>query len=145
MPAEGMVHALRRASGLLTPGGILIDLHPTTDFPQLSIVYSDGGEQPVGPLVSESARERHAAADRAIATTIAEGTLTRDAMNVFVFSRYSESLDELADHVNAKWTTRFDDDTRARARRLLREHCRVRLWEYVSISALRPAAAAAGR
>ena len=142
MPAEGMVHALRRTSELLTPDGLLIDLHPTTDFPQVAVAYEDGHEQPVGPLVSESARDRHAAADRAIATAIAQGTLSQDAMDVFVFSRYCESLDELADYVNAKWTTRFDDETRAKARRMVRPGCRIRLWEYVSISKLRPAAAA---
>jgi len=139
MTAESMVHALRRTTELLTPDGVLIDLHPTTDFPNLAIIHRDGREEPLGPLVSESARDRHAAADCAIAATIAEGTLAREAAAIFVFSRYSDALDELADYVNAKWTTRFDDDLREAARRRLTPGCRLRLWEYVSIQALRAA------
>jgi hypothetical protein len=140
-----MVHALRRAIALLAADGVLIDLHPTTDSPQLTVAHDDGDEEPIGTLASDSARERHAAADRAIDAAIAERTLSRDAADVFVFSRYSDSADELADHVNAKWTTHFSDDLRARARQMLRPGSRLRLWEYVSISALRPMRTAASR
>src|SRR5262245_39318718 len=123
MPEEGMVDALRRAAGLLAPDGVLLDLHPTSDFPQLTVVHHidhGGREEPIGPLISEAARKRHAAADRAIEAALAEQTLVRDAAAVFVFSHYSDSADELADHVNAKWTTHFSDDLREHARRMLR-------------------------
>jgi hypothetical protein len=138
MPPEGMVHALRRATGLLSRNGLLIDLHPTPDDAQLTIVRAAGGEDAVGPLRSEAARERHANADAAIATAVATGILSRASADTFVFSRYSESLDELAAYVDRKWIARFDDDQLTTARRSLSPGDTLRLWERVSISALRP-------
>jgi len=48
MPAEGMVHALRRATDLVTPRGLLIDLHPTPDIAHLAIVFPDGTAETIG-------------------------------------------------------------------------------------------------
>lgn len=137
MPAEGMVDALRRASALVAADGVLIDLHPTPDDAQLHVVRG-AVAQPIGPLRSRDATERHANADAAIATAIAEGVLVRDAGAQFVFSRYSSSLDELVDHVHSKWSARFDDALLTKARRALRGGGALRLSEKVSIAALRP-------
>jgi hypothetical protein len=138
MPPEGMVHALRRATGLLSRNGLLIDLHPTPDDAQLTIVRAADGEDAIGPLRSEPARKRHANADAAIATALATGILSRESVDSFVFSRYSDSLDELAAYVDRKWTARFDDDLLTTARRSLAPGDALRLWERVAISALRP-------
>ena len=142
MPAEGMVHALHRAATLVAPGGLLIDLHPTADDAQLSVVGADGLEESIGPLPSQNARERHANADAAIVTAITDGTLTRKAASVFAFSRYCDSVDELVAHVHSKWTARFDEKTIKTARSLLRPGTSLRLRELVAITALQPVTAA---
>jgi hypothetical protein len=138
MPHEGMVDALRRALHLLRPDGVLIDLHPTPDTPQLDVVARDGAAERVGPLQSEAAAERHRNADGALATAVAERLFTIERASVFRFRRYCNAVDELADHVNRKWTTRFDDELAAKARRALRPGRRLCVWEDVSITALRP-------
>jgi hypothetical protein len=143
MPPEGMVHALRRASELLQPDGVLIDLHPTPDAAELSVVRPDGAREAIGPLHSETATQRHANADAAIETALEEGFLARTAADSFVFARYSDSLDQLNDYVTTKWTARFDEATLTRARSALRPESTLRLQENVSISALRPASRAA--
>jgi hypothetical protein len=137
MPAEGMVHALRRASDLVAPGGALIDLHPTPDIAELAVVLPDGTANPVGVVHSDSAVERHTNADAAVAAALADGFIARAHADTFIFSRYCDSVDELAAYVDRKWSAWFDAATLDRARNQLRSDCRLRLSERVSISALR--------
>ena len=137
MPAEGMVHALSRATNLVTPFGTLIDLHPTPDIAQLAIVFADGTAEGVGAVLSETAVERHTNADAAVAAALADGFVACERADTFVFSRYCESLDELVAYVESEWTAWFDAATLARASSKLQPGCRLRLSEPVSISALR--------
>src|SRR4051812_24106888 len=141
MPVEGMVHALHRAAALVAPDGLLIDLHPTADDAQLTVVGANGLEESIGPLASQNARERHASADAAIIAAIADGTLIRKTASVFPFSRYCDSLDELVTHVHSKWTARFDAETLRVARARLRPGTSLRLRELVAITALQPVTA----
>ena len=136
MPAEGMVHALRRAIGLVTPGGVLIDLHPTPDIAQLAVVFADGTAGAIGAVQSKTAVDRHTNADAAVATALTDGFVTRGRADIFLFSRYCDSLDELVAYVETKWTAWFDTVTLDKARSQLRPSCRLRLSERVSISAL---------
>jgi hypothetical protein len=137
MPAEGMVHALRRAIDLVAPCGVLIDLHPTPDIAQLAIIVPDGSADAIGALHSKTAVERHTNADAAVATVLTEGFVTRERADIFLFSRYCDSLDELVAYVETKWTAWFDAVTLDKARSQLRPGCRLRLSERVSRSALR--------
>ena len=127
MPPEGMVHALRRATDLTAPFGTVIDLHPTPDVAQLAIVFPDGTAETIGIVHSETAVERHANADAAIATALSDGFVERERADTFIFSRYCESLDELAAYVETKWTAWFDAVTLDKARAQLRPACRLRL------------------
>ena len=101
MPHEGMVDALRRAIELLPPDGLLIDLHPTPDVAQLSLVQTDGTTELLGPLRSDTAVQRHTNADAAVAAAVAAHFLDRDSSAAFVFSRYCDSLDELVEQLSA--------------------------------------------
>jgi hypothetical protein len=137
MPAEGMVHALRRANDLVTSGGVLIDLHPTPDIAKLAVVFPDGTANAVGVVHSDTAVERHTNADAAVAAAVENGFVARESAVVFSFSRYCDSLDELVAYVETKWTAWFDKATLDKARNQLRAGSRLRLSERVSISALR--------
>ena len=139
MPAEGMVHALRRATDLVTPRGLLIDLHPTPDIAQLAIVSPNGTTETIGIVHSENAVERHTNANAAVAAALDDGFVVRERADTFLFSRYCDSLDELVAYVETEWTAWFDAVTLDKARSQLRPGCRLRLSERVAISALCPA------
>ena len=137
MPAEGMVHTLRRAAELVAPNGLLLDLHPTADNADLAVVDHDGAAEIVGPVLSKTAAQRHANADAAVAAALQEGFVTRTGADVFVFSRYCPSLDELVSYVETDWHAWFDATTLERARRRLATGTMLRLSERVAITAFR--------
>jgi hypothetical protein len=145
MPAEGMVHALRRAIDLVTPSGVLIDLHPTPEIAQLAIVFPDETADVIGAVHSETAVERHTNADAAVAAALTEGFVWCERADTFVFSLYCDSLDELVKYVETKWSAWFDTVTLDKATSLLRPGCRLRLSERVSISALKRRVASSER
>ena len=98
MPAEGMVHALHRAHLLLAPGGCLIDLRPTSDTAR---VQADGVR--LGDLDAGAADRRHAAAEEALRTVLADGLFRAEGEQEFWFLTYGDSIDELRKHVHASW------------------------------------------
>jgi len=116
MPAEGMVHALHRASELTVEGGRIIDLHPTPATADLSVIHADGHIVPVGDLQADAARDRHANAEAALAEAVTRGLLQIERASTFMFRRESDSLEELVAYVGGKWNGRFDAETVARAR-----------------------------
>jgi hypothetical protein len=79
MPAEGMVHALRRARDRLAPGGCLIDLRPTSETARI-----EAGGEPLGRLAADAADRGHAAAEAALATALAEGVSRRRRTRILV-------------------------------------------------------------
>jgi hypothetical protein len=115
-----MVHALRRARGLLDAGGFIVDVHPTTeqahlelftgtDFIRLAERIDD--PSPTGP------RQRHAAAERAVASCVAAGDLRQHRDVRFTFHTFADSVDELLEHLSVKWKTlKFEDEDVRRAR-----------------------------
>ena len=141
---KGMVHALRRATDLVAPRGLLIDVHPTPDIAHLAIVLPDETAENIGIVQSETAVGRHTNADAAVAAALIEGFVRCEHADIFLFSRYCDSLDELVNYVETKWTASFDAMTLDKATRQLRPGCRLRLSERVSISALRKRRAATG-
>jgi hypothetical protein len=137
-----MVDALSRMRVWLKPKGYLIDLRPADTIPDV-IVGSDEHSSAIGPLtVAPSRQQRHAAADRALATVLDRHMFVLEDAREFVFHRYADSADELRDYVAAKWKeTRLDETTTAHTTAALRARPDARLWlrERVAIRRLRPA------
>ena len=137
MPPEGMVHALRRAHGLLAPGGRLIDLHPSVETAR---VEADGVS--IGTLDAGQADLRHAAADAALARALDAGLFAVESEREFWFWTYGDSIEELRDHVHASWqNSRVGDPLIARAHDAVGADrgTVLRIAEYVRITRLRPA------
>ena len=137
MPAEGMVHALRRACDLLSPAGTLVDLHPTPADATLHARYPDGHSVVLGDLIAEDAHDRHARADAALAEAMRTGILDRKHSLTFTFARETDTLDELIAFVSGKWNGRFDWRTDAEARRSVDAGATLVLREEVAAAAFR--------
>ena len=118
-----MVDALRRACCLLYAGGVIVDIHPTPepahlalatefDFIRLADRLDDGTAS--GP------RQRHTAADDAVAACVSAGMFYRAAATEFTFHTLADSVDELVRYLEAKWKQlHFTDADLSRAREAL--------------------------
>ncbi len=131
-----MVHALRRAHEIVTPGGCVVDLHPTNRTATIE------ASEVTGEVDAGDAPLRHAAADAAIAAAIAAGMFAVERQQVFQFYSYADSIDELRHHVQSTWRdARIDEETVRRTREALRRAApgtRPRVREEVRITRLRP-------
>jgi hypothetical protein len=136
-----MVDALCRTRLWLKSDGRLIDLRPADTIPEV-VVGLDPQSHVVGVLTVDTARhQRHAAADRALATVLDRQLFVLEEAREFIFHRYADSADELRDYIAAKWKeTRLDDATRLRTATALSARPGARLWlrERVAIRRLRP-------
>jgi hypothetical protein len=115
-----MVDALRRACSLLYARGVIVDIHPTpepahlelatgSDFTHLADRLDDGTAS--GP------RQRHAAADDAVAACVAAGMFDLAAATAFTFHTLADSVDELVGYLETKWKQpHFTDADLSRAR-----------------------------
>jgi len=130
-----MVDALRRARRLLTPNGLLLDLHPTASNETVEV-----GDRVTGFVDAGAALRRHAAAAHALEAAVSEGLFSVVATTTFDFFTYGDSIDELRDYVLENWRdTSFPADTVERTRAALREApgVRPRVREHVQASAYR--------
>jgi hypothetical protein len=136
-----MVDALCRSRHWLKADGCLIDLRPADPTPDV-MVGSRDQSRPVGTLNVETARrQRHAAADRALARVLDRHLFILEEAREFIFRRFAETADELRDYVASKWKeTRLDEITHRRAAEALSVVPGGRLWlrEEVAIRRLRP-------
>lgn len=96
-----------------------------------------------GLSVDEERRARHTAADLALRSVVAGGTLVVDREEEFPFYRYPDSATELRDYVATKWKqTPLAPEIYAAAAALLDANSGARLWlrEQVAIRRLCPSA-----
>ena len=93
-----MVDALRRAHQLVTRGGCVLDLHPTS-VPALVLV----GDRLAGEVDTGGAKLRHQSATDAVAAAVRERLFTVDDTTEFDFSVYADTLDELQQHIHDDW------------------------------------------
>src|SRR5436190_23616087 len=137
-----MVDALGRTGRWLKANGWLIDVRPAELVPTVEIGRPGGAHAVVGVLVVEDERrQRHAAADRALATVLQRKLFHLEGSREFWFLRYADSPRELQEHIATRWQhTRLDDETRGRADAMLGREPKARLWlrERVGIRSLRP-------
>ena len=101
-----MVDALRRSHGLLAPGGIVIDIHPTPEPAHLEIAA--GSEfvclaDRLDDGTASGPRQRHMAADAAVLACMSDDMFTREAATEFVFRTHADTVEELLDYLHAKW------------------------------------------
>ena len=115
-----MVHALRRARGFLDARGFIADVHPTTEQAHLELYTGRDFIRLAGRIDDPSPtgpRQRHAAADRAVASCVAGGELRQLRDVQFTFHTFADSVDELLEYLAVKWKTlRFADADLDRAR-----------------------------
>ena len=134
-----MVDALRRARTMLRPTGFVLDIHPTVEAPHFEVsgVWT-------GDLHAADARRRHAAADAAVATVLDSKLFIVEGEEEFSFRRYADSLPELREYIDQKWSdAQVDDKTIDRTLAAFRGNQRTQLWlrEQARMTKLRPLAA----
>jgi hypothetical protein len=130
-----MVDALRLARRLLTPDGVLIDLHPTASNETVEV-----GDRVTGFVDAGAAFRRHAAASQTLEAVVVDGLFSVVATRAFDFFTYGDSIDELRDYVLENWRdTTFAGDTVERTRAALRDApgVRPRVREHVQVTVLR--------
>lgn len=124
---------------MVTPGGCVVDVHPTAAPASLAI-----GNQSIGLLEAGDASMRHAAAGAALTASLHEGLFEVEAVIDFLFHTYGDSIEELRDFVAAHWrSTRIGDTTVARARRVhsaATAGSTPRVTEEIRLTVLRPIA-----
>lgn len=114
-----MVHALRCALSMVEPDGLIVDLHPTTDPARLEIFDGETLTRIAARIDNGRAdgpRQRHAAADAAIAWCVRQGFMQREAVAEFSFWTEADSSAELRDYISLKWKQlHFEDSDLRRA------------------------------
>jgi hypothetical protein len=108
-----MVHALEKTAGLLVPGGVLIDIHPTTELARVE-VRGGGRTVPAGVINETDGGIEYRQADAAVADVLGRGLFRCQRTTAFAFVTYAGSLAELRDHLADAWTDAVIDDTSAR-------------------------------
>lgn len=112
IPPAGMAAALAEAHRVLRPGGTLLDIHPSADpmwlalwtlrpgAPAASVDPAHFDQQRLGDLADGDMQPNFAAATATLAAAPAQGfALTAEAQ--FDFRFFSDTLDDLADHLDA--------------------------------------------
>jgi hypothetical protein len=121
---------------------MLIDLRPANVVGRVEVGSGGHDDVAVGNLlVDDHRRQRHAAADIALAAVLDRGLFVIEAAREFTFRRYADSAEELRDYIASNWQdTRLDDETCWRAAEAIRVDPGARVWvtEFVGIRSLRP-------
>jgi hypothetical protein len=119
MQPEGMVHALEITHGLLKPGGLLIDIHPTNQPPQVE-VHLDGEVQLAGHVDDRDNFVDYILADQALAAVNDQGLFCLEREKFFPFLYHAATLTEMTDHIAAEWSSAvLPEEVLARAGQLI--------------------------
>jgi hypothetical protein len=108
-----MVHALKKTHSLLRPGGLLIDLHDSTQRPQL-VGHAGGQPTPIGEVLDDSGFLRLRQTDEAIAKVIGEGLFVTDAEETFDYETHIETLEDFHTWLDDAWDTSYLDNATLR-------------------------------
>ena len=115
-----MVHALETIYQLLTPGGILLDIHPTSEPAAVAVCLR---EQiiPAGWVNESDDYVEYEWADEAINTAVSKSLFTREHGGTFEFVWHADSMSELRAYLAEEWKdTLIDDMTAMRIEELLK-------------------------
>ena len=119
MQPEGMVHALEITHSLLKPGGLLIDIHPTSQPPRVE-VHRDGDVQLVGYVDDRDDFVDYIRADGALREAEAHGLFHLQLEKQFPFLYHAGTLTEMTDYLTAEWSSAIlPQETLVRAEQLI--------------------------
>ncbi len=116
-----MVHALEMTHSLLRPGGLLIDIHPTGDHPQVEVHVA--GEVRLAGLIDElDDFAEYLQADQALAEVNSRGLFRLEREAFFPFLYHAANITALADFIAAEWSDAvLHEETIQQASQLLEE------------------------
>jgi hypothetical protein len=122
MAPEGMVHALEIIHQLLAPGGLLIDIHPTSEPPPI-LVRTDEGEFFAGWLQETDNFIEYEQASQALQEAIRQQWFEMEEAGEFPFATQAATLDELTAFLAIEWKDAvITPETAARIESLFHEH-----------------------
>jgi len=107
-----MVHALEKIWRCLNPGGMLIDIHPTSE-PAAIVVRVDQRDSAAGWITESDDYEEYEWADTALVHTISRGLFSVEQQGTFEFVWHADNLAELRDCLKAEWRDAIIDDVTA--------------------------------
>ena len=102
MPSEGMVHALKIIHTLLKTSGLLVDIHPMGEPPEI-VVRSGRKTAHAGWLQESDDFVEYPQATLAIEQSIAEGWYAVEKQRDFIFITQAETVDMLRTFLEAQW------------------------------------------
>jgi hypothetical protein len=102
MAPEGMVHALEILHQLLKAGGMLIDIHPSSE-PPLIYVRHPGGDIFVGKLQETDDFIEYIQANQALEEATLRQWFTLEEQNEFTFTIHAGDLDEMIGFLAYEW------------------------------------------
>jgi len=97
-----MVHALETIGKLLKPGRTLIDIHPTTRPPEIS-VRTETETHFIGYLKETDEGIEYAQAEAALERSVQAGTFVREYGDQFTFSSHTGTIQSLQEYLAENW------------------------------------------
>ncbi len=97
------MHALELAWRLLSPDGLLIDIHPTGDPPPVNAIIL-GKQLPLGKIDETDNFVEYPQASAALQNVIQRGIFELEGQNYFEFRTVSASLAEMRDYLSQTWS-----------------------------------------
>jgi hypothetical protein len=98
-----MVHALELTHGLLKPGGLLIDIHPSGEPPSIE-VHASGKVQLAGHLQETDDFVEYFQADDALAEVTVRGLFELEHQALFPFAIHASTTQALTDFLANEWS-----------------------------------------
>ena len=97
MPHQGMVHALEEIRRLLSPSGVLIDIHPVQEAPLIEVISA--GHVFYSEAKPDTSLEDYRQAEGALADVVQRRLYVLESTSEFDLLVHSTSVPELANHV----------------------------------------------
>jgi hypothetical protein len=139
------VRALETLHTALRPAGLLLDVRPAPQFPQVEVWHRDARGLSAGAAVvrlgqvEDPCIETLPAVDAALQTVIDAGRFVRERMEVFPFVNHCDSIDNWLAYMDVHWVdARISAEVVAHTREeLSREAGELRVVEAIQAARLR--------
>ena len=104
------MHALETIYGLIKPGGLLIDIHPR-GLPTPVYILDETNKVLVGHIQETDDFIEYRQADEAIQNVVRRNMYGLMDEEVFAYSTYASSLEELREHLKETWSDAILEDS----------------------------------